>query len=272
MENKLLQLKNIRLIDDSDFTDTNILESFALDDALCLSVSETNETFIHFWVHKPTVVFGIPDSRLPYFDEGVRFIRNEGYDGIIRNSGGLAVLLDEGILNMSLVFPHVNDIHAGYEAMLDFIKAVFKKETTGIKAYEITESYCPGSYDLSIDGKKFAGISQRRVKNGSAVQIYLCVEGDGQKRAETVKHFYDIAKKSEETKFSYPNINPQVMASLEQLLNKKMTVDDVIKLVKDTLNEHNINMSEHRLNDQERNWFNERLKLMKDRNKSVKRL
>jgi lipoate-protein ligase A len=42
----------------------------------------------------------------------------------------------------------------------------------------IEHSYCPGKFDLSIDGKKFAGISQRRVRGGIAVQIYLCVEGN----------------------------------------------------------------------------------------------
>ena len=53
-----------------------------------------------------------------------------------------------------------------------------------IEAKEIVGSYCPGSYDLSIAGKKFAGISQRRIRNGVAVQIYLCVSGSGQERAQ----------------------------------------------------------------------------------------
>ena len=63
--------------------------------------------------------------------------------------------------------------------MVDFINALFPEVAERIEAYEIVGSYCPGSYDLSIDGKKFAGISQRRMKNGIAVQIYLCVEGSG---------------------------------------------------------------------------------------------
>ena len=59
-----------------------------------------------------------------------------------------------------------------------------------IEAREIVGSYCPGSYDLSIAGKKFAGISQRRIRNGVAVQIYLCVSGSGQERAQLIKDFY----------------------------------------------------------------------------------
>ena len=79
-----------------------------------------------------------------------------------------------------------------------------------IEAREIVGSYCPGSYDLSIDGKKFAGISQRRLKKGVAVQIYLCVNGSGSERAEMIRRFYELSKKGEETKFAYPQIVPML--------------------------------------------------------------
>lgn len=272
MNHHLLQINKIRLFDHSDINHSSITHSFALDDALCLSVSETKETILRLWVHKPTVVFGIPDSRLPYFNEGIEYLIKEKYEVIIRNSGGLTVLLDEGILNLSFVFPDTNDIHQGYEAMVEFIKEIFKDETSEIEAYEITESYCPGSYDLSIGGKKFAGISQRRVKNGSAVQIYLCVEGDGSKRAELIRNFYQIAKKDEETKFKYPNVNPDVMASLEQLLQKRITVQDVIKLIVEKLRENGITIYENTLNEREQQWYDQRIKLMNERNKSVNSL
>ena len=77
-----------------------------------------------------------------------------------------------------------------------------------------------GKFDLSIDGKKFAGISQRRVRGGIAVQIYLCVEGSGSDRASMMREFYQHALKGETTKFHFPNIDPSCMASLETLLNR----------------------------------------------------
>ena len=86
----------------------------------------------------------------------------------------------------------------------------------------------PRKFDLSIDGKKFAGISQRRVRGGIAVQIYLCVEGSGSERALTMQTFYEHALKGEVTKFKYPEIEPSCMASLETLLNKTITVQDVM--------------------------------------------
>ena len=75
-------------------------------------------------------------------------------------------------------------IDAGYELMYELIKKMFSSFEVEINAYEIVGSYCPGSFDLSIGGKKFAGISQRRIRGGIAIQIYLCISGSGSERAE----------------------------------------------------------------------------------------
>ncbi len=55
-------------------------------------------------------------------------------------------------------------------------------------------------------GKKFAGISQRRVRGGIA-RNYLCVEGSGSERALMMQTFYEHALKGEVTKFKYPKLN-----------------------------------------------------------------
>ncbi|MFD2637359.1 lipoate--protein ligase family protein [Piscibacillus salipiscarius] len=267
----LLDINYIRKVDRSNAQDSKIIESFAVDDALCLAASEHRETSIHYWVHKPTVVLGIPDSRLPYLEDGINFLQKQGYDVLIRNSGGLAVVLDEGVLNISLIFPDAKhfDIHDGYEAMVEFIRWVFEDEGLPIEAYEIEESYCPGTYDLSIHGKKFAGISQRRVKSGSAVQIYLDVEGHGEERAELLKTFYKLAKNGTQTKFNYPNINPNVMASLEQLFHKKLSVKHVMDRVEQKLTEQSVTIDERPMFSEEREWFENRLELMKQRNERL---
>ncbi|WP_188207492.1 lipoate--protein ligase family protein [Alkalibacillus aidingensis] len=271
MNHDLLNFNHIRLINNSNPHTSSIIESFAVDDTLCLSVSETGETAMRFWVHQPTVVLGIPDSRLPHLSQGVQYLKQQGYDVIIRNSGGLAVTLDEGILNISLIFPDAKsfDIHDGYEAMVKLIQWLFEDEGQTIEAYEIEQSYCPGTYDLSIDGKKFAGISQRRVKSGSAVQIYLCVEGDGEKRAQLLQHFYQLSLKGETTKFKYPHIDPTVMASLEQLLGKKITIKQVMEKLINKFKDYGVHVLTHDLNEREHVWLQSRLQLMNKRNEHL---
>lgn len=202
--------------------------SFAIDDTLQEIVSDDESFKFRAWVHHPFVILGLHDARLPYLNDGLDHLESIGYDYIVRNSGGLGVVLDEGVLNISLIMNknHSPTIDDGYELMLDLIQSALGG--ADVEAYEIHGSYCPGSYDLSIDGRKFAGISQRRIKNGVAVQIYLCVTGSGSDRAEIMKAFYHHSKKDAETRFRYPDIEPQVMASLNELLGKSWTVDEVL--------------------------------------------
>jgi octanoyl-[GcvH]:protein N-octanoyltransferase len=208
------------------------LQSFAMDDTLCTAVGAgQSDPAARSWVHHQTVVLGIQDTKLPFLTDALNVLEEAGYQYIVRNSGGLAVVLDDGVLNLSLVFPDSEkgiDINRGYDAMLMLVQDMFKDFDVVIEAKEITQSYCPGSYDLSIRDRKFAGISQRRIRNGVAVQIYLCVNGSGSLRAELIRDFYETGLRDEQTKFTFPDINPDVMASLAELLGVELSVQDVM--------------------------------------------
>ncbi|MBY0097461.1 lipoate--protein ligase family protein [Mesobacillus maritimus] len=229
----LLRQSRWRLIDQSAIgPHFHALQSFATDDTLCESVGTGKSPAVaRSWVHHQTVVLGIQDTKLPFLQEGLDYLKQQGYQYIVRNSGGLAVVLDEGVLNLSLILPEVEkgiDINRGYDAMWMLVKKMFSDFDIEIDAREIVGSYCPGSYDLSIGGKKFAGISQRRLKKGVAVQIYLCVTGSGSERAEVIRNFYELARNGEKTKFLYPEVKPEVMSSLSELLSTPMTIQDVM--------------------------------------------
>jgi len=270
----LLRQPEWRIIDQSAVgIHFQALQSFGTDDTLCASVGagEAPAT-ARTWVHHNTVVLGIQDTRLPYLQEGIQFLKQEGYQVIVRNSGGLAVVLDEGVLNISLIFPEAEkgiDINRGYDVMWQLIQNMFADFPQQIEAREIVGSYCPGSYDLSIDGKKFAGISQRRLKKGVAVQIYLGVNGSGQKRAELVKQFYKLAKQAEQTKFAYPEIVPGVMASLSELLGRPFTIADVMLRLLNQLNANSDLLYAGQMNEYELGLFPGYYQRVIDRNEKI---
>jgi octanoyl-[GcvH]:protein N-octanoyltransferase len=270
----LLRQPQWRIIDQSAVgIHFQALQSFGTDDTLCASVGagEAPAT-ARTWVHHNTVVLGIQDTRLPFLQAGIQFLQEHGYQSIVRNSGGLAVVLDEGVLNISLIFPEVEkgiDINRGYDTMWQLIQQMFADFPHQIEAREIIGSYCPGSYDLSIEGKKFAGISQRRLKKGVAVQIYLCVNGSGQKRAELVKQFYKLAKQEEDTKFAYPEIVPVVMASLEELLQTRLTIADVMLRLLNQLKESSEFLYAGQMNPYELELFPAYYQRVIDRNEKI---
>ena len=80
------------------------LYSFGMDDTLCELVGQLQSPpVVRTWVHNASVVLGIQDHRLPYIQEGMELLTERGYMPIVRNSGGLAVVLDEGVLNVSII-------------------------------------------------------------------------------------------------------------------------------------------------------------------------
>jgi octanoyl-[GcvH]:protein N-octanoyltransferase len=270
----LLVQREWRVIDQSSLGPKfHALESFAMDDTLCALVGAGQTTAVaRAWVHHQTVVLGIQDTKLPFLKQGIDVLNRHGFQAIVRNSGGLAVVLDEGVLNLSLVFPeteHRIDINRGYDTMWDLIRLMFADFAVEIEAKEIVGSYCPGSYDLSIAGQKFAGISQRRIRNGVAVQIYLCVNGSGSKRAQLIKEFYHAALAETETKFTYPDIQPDVMASLEELLQTRLTISDVIKRFLQVLQTHTGQVQMIPLTVEEQPLFESYLTRIKERNEKA---
>lgn len=248
------------------------MQSFAYDDTLCRIVGEEENLGIaRTWVHDKTVVLGIQDSRLPHIKEGVHYLKEQGYDVIVRNSGGLAVVLDPGILNVTLVFKdgkHMSIDH-GYELMVELTKALLPELDGLIKDGEIAESYCPGRYDLSVHGQKFAGISQRRIRGGVAVQIYLAVNGNGAHRAELIKDFYDHAVKGAPTKYSYPQIVPSKMASIEELTGTHHTVAQLVSSLLHTLQSFSEELGVFELKDDTWPVFEENLQRMIKRNEKL---
>jgi len=274
---QLLTKHDIRFVDhanESMIFDTRntALAAFAIDDAIATNVgNRLVPPTVRFWVHPNTVVLGIPDARLPHLQDGLQFLQKNKYHAIIRNSGGLAVLLDEGVLNMSLIIPNDDQvsIHNGYDMMLAIVQQLFAPYTQEIEAYEIIGSYCPGDYDLSIHGKKFAGISQRRVRNGIAVQIYIDIEGSSNERASFVRDFYRLSKQGEVTNYTYPDVNPTVMASINELLGTSFTVQQIIDKIEALFIQHGITIASNELMNEEKEVFTKRYEQMKKRNEKI---
>lgn len=226
--NALLRQPVWRLIDQSSLGDAfDARQSFAMDDTLCRSVgSGESPAAARLWVHQKTVVLGIQDTRLPHLGDALHILQDAGYRWVVRNSGGLAVVLDDGVLNLSLIFSEKKcplTIDVVFEAMVDFVKIVLAPLGQQIDVGEIAGSYCPGRYDLSVDGRKFAGMSQRRVRDGAAVQVYLCVNGNGAARARLIRNFYRRGIQGASTTFDYPDIDPSLMASLSEICGQDLT-------------------------------------------------
>lgn len=214
----------------------NQLMAFADTNALLEVADQTGQGFLHFWTtQEPTVILGINDKRVPNLAAGLTSLTDHGYHYFLRNSGGLAVVSDPGVLNISVILPISQplSVDEGYDVMTDLIRTSLPELT--IKTGEISDSYCPGTYDLSVNGQKIAGIAQRRTKHSIALMLYLSVNGDQQKRGNVVKAFYDMAQ-ADYADGQFPLVNPDVMTTLANLETNLTATATIKQRIVDTLN------------------------------------
>lgn len=232
----------------------NNLASFIYTNALLRSADQLPCPLLHFWTLKDTVILGLKDQRLPHLQAALELLTQRGSHYFMRNSGGLAVVSDDGILNLSLFLPwhllgHELTISQAYQQMVDLIQAAFPQLT--IATGEITHSYCPGSFDISVNGQKIGGISQRRNKAGVVVMLYLSVCGDQQQRGILIRDFYDTGLGMDNNKWHFPDVWPAAMTTVEQVLQTPLTVDDAINRIqgvyqiKDSLTLNNLMWSDN---------------------------
>jgi len=208
----------IRVVDRTgDVRDGDVARSFALDELFGQATGNGGPPVCHLWRHPRAFVLGTRDSRLPGAAKAVRWLEAQGRSALARSSGGAAVPLDAGVVNVSLVLPipegSRQDFRNDFARMYDLIRLAAARHGADVRRGEVAGSYCPGDFDLSMDGLKFCGIAQRRLLRAMIIQAFVLVEGSGPKRAELVRSFYDRAAVGA-APGSYPIVRPEVMTSL----------------------------------------------------------
>ncbi|OBY77834.1 ligase [Paenibacillus sp. KS1] len=214
-------LDNILLLDRTQqMEETDILYPFALDELLCRYTGKGGPAVCHLWRHPQGFVMGLRDSRLPHAAEAQQWLESLGYSTAVRNTGGAAVPLDLGVVNISLILPKegLGDkcFRSDYERMYQLIKLALQNTGYTVDKGEIDGAYCPGDYDLSIGGIKFCGIAQRRQAHAFVVQAFVICEGSGKESAELVRSFYERAAAGME-QADHPVVTEDKTGSLEEL-------------------------------------------------------
>jgi len=196
------------------------LQAFALDELLCKEAARSKVSICHIWRHPNAFVLGQRDYRLPYARQAMNWLASTGFLPIVRNSGGAAVPLDLGVVNVSLIFPldmQAANFHQDFDRMAQLISEALAHTGATVHVGEISGAYCPGDYDMSINGQKFCGIAQRRQLHAFCVHAFVVAGGRGSDRASLVRQFYDRAAIGAPSQ-SYPDVIEATTASLEELV------------------------------------------------------
>jgi octanoyl-[GcvH]:protein N-octanoyltransferase len=165
---------------------------------------------------------GPRDRRLPRFGDAWRTLAAEGVDLALRSSGGQAVGLTDGVLNVSLAWPGA--IAPGLEdafrrltlLLVDLLSAFGLAPTTG----EVEGAFCPGRTDIAVQGRKVAGLSQRRRRGAVCVHGFLLLADPSP--FPLVQRFYHLAGGEA------PPLHQDAMAPLSLLLGERLSPCDLV--------------------------------------------
>jgi len=235
--------ENIVILDEShELHSYDPMMSFAKDELLCKQAAQYNITICRIWRHPNAFILGQQNVLLSNTKQAIEWLQNNHYMPIVRNSGGAAVPLDEGVVNISLIFPNEDREHGAYrndfEKMFQLIAASLATTGAEVQKGEVSGAYCPGDYDLSINGLKFCGIAQRRLLRAYCVQAFVIASGFGKERTSLVRRFYEIAGNGD-PQAKHPTVTDESTASLAELTSlEKPAHTSFTKAIIQTLQAH----------------------------------
>jgi octanoyl-[GcvH]:protein N-octanoyltransferase len=135
---------------------------------------------------QPTAAFGRLDRLLPGYGAAQDVARRHGFEPILREGGGHAVVYDERSVVFEEVTPNA-DIVAGIQARFDEgterIVAALRSLGLHPQVGELPGEYCAGEHSVSLDGIKVVGTAQRVIRGAALFAAVVLVGGGDEIRA-----------------------------------------------------------------------------------------
>ena len=197
-----------RILDDRDFTtaEAGVVRDVDLGRAVANGAAPT----FRLWENYPALVVSRHDMRLPHIASVVEQLGNAGWPVLARETGGSAVAMGPGMLNLSLVLPRSLVTGASgyamdtvYHLLCEPIQQALLTLGIPTQFASVPGAFCDGRFNLVAGGKKIAGTAQASRANiatiGNNKEGYvlahacLLVDIDTRRLTDIVNRFYEIA-------------------------------------------------------------------------------
>ena len=188
----------------------------------CLVVSRADLNLVNFWVARKQLL-------------------NDGWPVVVRSSGGSAVPIDNGVLNISIIVPFTSDTrpsqHELYYLLCTPLSRIFSKFNLTSTISSVAGAICDGKYNVLVQGKKIAGSSQKwkppmngRDTGAALVHAMIYVDMDIEKAIELTNRFYRLAGKD-------IRYEPELHTTLCRVLKVKKTIprNTILAELRDTI-------------------------------------
>lgn len=141
--------------------------------------ARNEEPTLRVWTPERQLAFGRRDVRADTYEEAARIAREAGFEPYERSVGGRAVAYTGTTVAFARAVP-ADDIRTGmnerYEDAATMVQRALWKLDVAAQRGEPADTFCPGDYSLSYNGK-IAGIAQRVRKGAALVSGVILVDG-----------------------------------------------------------------------------------------------
>jgi lipoate-protein ligase A len=177
------------------------------------------------WESEPALVVSQSDRHLPRFADAVRQVENDGWPVSVRSTGGSAVPLAPGVVNVGLIASWNGDrptLDTGFRLLCGPLIAALHSLGITTGTGRAPRAFCDGRWNILVGVRKIAGTSQRqasREKRGAVLlHAAVMIDADPVALTNVVARFYEAAGDPRE-------LDADAVTSLAQVLAAPIAVD-----------------------------------------------
>ncbi|MEZ5968546.1 MAG: hypothetical protein R3C00_05740 [Hyphomonas sp.] len=155
----------------------------------------SDDTSLRLWDNERQLVISRRLSRLPGTEFATRWAEAHGFPVAVRASGGTAVVHRPGVLNISLIRVALQPLKLsqGFDELSDIVVRAAARSGIALTVGKLARSYCAGTHDIGLDGRKLAGTAAVSRRHGAAYgglfHASLTVSGDWRHDLELISGF-----------------------------------------------------------------------------------
>jgi hypothetical protein len=137
--------------------------------------SQSAASALMVWRSEPALLVTRAGTRLPHFREAAAEMQAAGWSVLLRKSGGDVCPVASGTVQVSMIEPVISGatMNAKYAALTKLIQSALSFFQIASRTGPVPNAYCPGSYDLAVQGKKIAGMSQHWFRNRCGIHCVV---------------------------------------------------------------------------------------------------
>lgn len=138
-------------------------------------MSDSAAPTLLLWRSQRALLVTRQDTHARRFREASNEMAAAGWPIVLRRSGGSACPVGPGTVQAAMIEPAVagTTMHAKYDALAELIHSTLHFFGISSLTGPVAAAYCPGSYDLTVEGKKIAGMSQHWFRNRGGIRCVV---------------------------------------------------------------------------------------------------